>query len=182
MTNPTDRNEVFVLSRRQTLAALLSSLCSGCGYTVGNGFGPEIRTVSVPIFENKTYRRNIEYQLTEAVQKEIELRTPFVLAKGDQADTKLLGVINGITKNPLGETKFDDPRELQLTLMVHVRWENLRNGQLLASHEVPLSPDNIPAIGQAEFAPEVGQSLATATQDATTRLARRIVNMMETAW
>ena len=37
-------------------------------------------------------------------------------------------------------------------------------------------------IGQAEFAPEVGHSLATATQDATTRLARRIVNMMETPW
>lgn len=154
----------------------------GCGYRVGELYGPEVRTVEVPIFQNDSYRRGIEYQLTEAVQREIQTHTPFRLSKGPGTDTRLTGRIVGIRKNVLGETEFDDPRELQLSLFVVVTWEDLRTGQLLATQEVPLQPQAIPITGQAEFAPEVGQSLATATQDATERLARQIVNMMEAPW
>lgn len=170
--------------RRAVLGTLLlcASSLAGCGYMVGNTFGPEVRTVDVPIFQNDTFRRGIEYQLTEAVQKEIQTRTPFRLANGPNADTRLTGRIVDFRKNVLGETQNDDPRELQVSLYVVVTWEDLRTGQLLATQEVPLQPQAIPVQGLAEFAPEVGQSLATATQDATDRLARQIVNMMEVPW
>lgn len=161
------------------LAGLL--LIAGCGYTVGNGFNPDVKTVSVPIFENDTFRRGIEVQLTEAVQKEITKRTPYRLAKGLDADTRLTGRIVQSRKDVLGENKFDDPRELQLSLMIVTKWENLRTGEVLAQQEIPLSPTAIPLTTQADFAPEVGQSLATGTQGAVDQLARRIVNMME-AW
>jgi len=154
-------------------------LLTGCGYTVGNGFNPEIRTVSIPIFENDTFRRGIEVQLTEAVQKEVQTRTPYRLAKGLNADTRLTGRIVQTRKDVLGENKYDDPRELQQSLMIVTKWENLRTGEVLAQQEVPLSPTAIPLTTQTEFAPEVGQSLATATQDTLDQLARRIVNMME---
>ena len=124
---------------------------------------------------------NNEVQITEAVQKEIQKRTPYRLAKGLDADTRLTGRIVQISKNALTENQFDDPRELQFSLMVVVKWENLRTGEILAQQETPLSPTAIPLTTQAEVAPEVGQSLATGTQDATDQLARQIVNMME-AW
>lgn len=168
------------LSHAVSLASLL--LVSGCGYTVGNGFNPDVRTVSVPIFENDTFRRGIEVQLTEAVQKEIQKRTPYRLAKGLNADTRLTGRIVQTRKDVLGENRFDDPRELQLSLMIVTKWENLRTGEVLAVQEVPLSPTAIPLTSQTEFAPEVGQSLATGTHEAIDQLARRIVNMMETPW
>ncbi len=167
------------LSHAVGLAHLL--LIAGCGYTVGNGFNPDVKTVSVPIFENDTFRRGIEVQLTEAVQKEIQKRTPYRLAKGLDADTRLTGRIVQTRKDVLGENKFDDPRELQLSLMIVTKWENLRTGEVLAQQEIPLSPTAIPLTTQTEFAPEVGQSLATGTQEAVDQLARRIVNMME-AW
>lgn len=173
-----------IMGRAAVLLALLLlavPVLSGCGYTVGNGFNPEIRTVSVPIFENETFRRGIEVQLTEAVQKEISKRTPYRLAKGLDADTRLTGKIVQTRKDVLGENQFDDPRDLQVSLMIVTKWENLRTGEVLAQQEVPLSPNAIPISSQAEFAPEVGQSLATGTQDALDQLARRIVNMME-AW
>lgn len=169
-------------SRREALWAGLLSALSGCGYTLGNGFPAEIRTISVPMFRNESYRRNIEFQLTEAVQKEIQDRTPFILAKADQADTQLLGTIMQVRKDVLGENKFDDPRELQYSVMVRVEWKDLRTNQLLGTDESPLTPDALPAVGQAEFAPEVGHSLATATQDSVNRLAKKIVNMMEASW
>ncbi len=138
---------LMVVPRLLTVVLCLSSL-AGCGYMVGNLYKAEVRTVEVPIFQNDTFRRGIEYQLTEAVQKEIQTRTSYRLAKGPGADTRLTGRIVGIRKNVLGETQFDDPRELQLSLFVVVTWEDLRTGQLLASEEVPLQPQAIPITGQ----------------------------------
>ena len=161
---------------------LLGLATSGCGYNVGNGFSPDIKTVSVPIFENDTYRRGLEYQLTEAVQKEIQNRTPFRLAQGSDADTRLTGRIVQVRKDVLGENNNDDPRQLQLSIMIRVTWENLRTGEVLATQEVPVAPEAIPLQSQAGFAPELGQSQATATQIAVNQMAKQIVNLMEVPW
>jgi hypothetical protein len=155
---------------------------SGCGYTVGNSFSRDIKTVAVPIFENKTNRRGLEFQLTEAVQKEITKRTTYRLAKGLDADTRLTGEIVSFRKDVLGETRFDDPRELQLSLMVKVTWEDLRSGQVLAQEEIPISPEAIPMTAQSEFSPEVGESLATGLNDVFQSMALKIVNLMEVPW
>ena len=53
---------------------LLALLLAGCGYVVGSPFRPDVRSVAVPIFQNDTYRKGVEFQLTEAVQKEMQQR------------------------------------------------------------------------------------------------------------
>ena len=169
------------IGRWVCLLIVITSL-SGCGYTVGNDFRTDIKSVAVPIFENTTNRRGIEFQLTEYVQKEITKRAQYRLAKGLEADTKLTGKIVAFRKDVLGETAQDDPRELQISLMVQVKWEDIRTGNVLAQEEMPLSPDAIPMTAQAEFAPELGQSLATALDQAMQGMARKIVNLMETPW
>ena len=176
-----DRMPAMRICRRSVLWLGIVTL-TGCGYTVGQEFRRDIKTVAVPIFENETNRRGIEFQLTEAVQKEITKRSQFRLAKGLEADTRLTGKIVGFRKDVLGETAQDDPRTLQISLMVKVRWEDLRSGTLLAEQEMPLSPDAISMTSQSEFAPELGQSLATALDDGFNSMARRIVNLMETPW
>lgn len=173
------------MSRRTLLRSIVGVLIatlSGCGYTVGPNFSRDIKTVSIPIFENDTNRRGYEFQLTEAVQKEVTKRTAFRLAKGLDADTRLTGKITSFTKNPLGETAYDDPRQLQISMKVKVTWEDLRSGEVLATEEIPLSPEEIPLSAQSEFSPEVGQSLATALDDSFRLLARKIVNLMEVPW
>ncbi len=155
---------------------------SGCGYVVGSTYQTEVRTIEVPIFTSDSFRRGVEFQLTEAVQKEIKKRTPFRIVKGPAADTRLTGHIIQIHKYVLGETGNDDARELQLTYDVEVSWEDVRTGRILAQQRVPIAPDLVRFRSQASFAPEIGQSLATANQAAFDRLARQIVNMMETPW
>lgn len=156
---------------------------SGCaGYMVGGAYAPDIRTVHVPTFTTDSYRRGFELQLTEAVQKQIQQRTPYRLTKGAGADTRLTGHIVEIRKDVLTENRYDDPRELQLSLAVEVRWEDLRSGRVLASQQVPLGTNTVQLIANADFAPELGHSLATATQDAVDQLARQVVGLMETPW
>ena len=66
----------------------------------------------------------------------------------------------------LGENRFDDGRELQLSLVVEVTWEDLRNGQVISQQSIPVDADAVSLYSQADFAPEVGHSMATAVQQA----------------
>jgi hypothetical protein len=154
----------------------------GCGYTVGAPFSPEIRSVHVPVFKSGSNRRFLEYQLTEAVQKQIQQRSHFRLVKEPEADTILTGRIVDLRKSALGQTQNSDARELQVNLQVEVTWEDRRTGEILNQQRVPLPPEMLQLAAQAEFAPEVGQSLATGDQTAIDRLARNIVDMMEQPW
>jgi hypothetical protein len=156
-------------------------LFSGCGYNVGPAFSPGVRTVAVPIFRSDLFRRGIEFQLTEAVQKELKLRG-LKIAEAPFAETRLTGQIFSYRKDVLSESAFDDPRELQLSLSVMVTWEDLRTGEILNQQEIVLPPEAIALTANADFAPEVGQSLASANQQVVDRLARDIVNKMEMPW
>ncbi len=144
---------------------------------VGSVYQPEIRSVHVPVFTSESFRRNVEFQLTEAVHKQIQNRTPYRLVNGPLAESRLTGRILDIRKDVLGESAFDDPRELQLLLLVEVTWQDLRNGRVLAQKRVPVQLSS-----QSSFAPEIGQSLATGMQHAIDQLARQIVDMMEMPW
>lgn len=168
-------------SQRLLICVLAAIVGSGCGYVVGPAHDPTITSIEIPTFENDTYRRGLEQMLTEAVQKEVAKRTTMRIVRGPGAQTKLTGRIVSAQKSVLGETMFDDPRELQLSLIIEVKWENLETGEVVKDG-VPIDADSAALFSQADFAPEVGQSLSTATHDAVTRTARRIVDMMEPAW
>ena len=155
---------------------------AGCGYRVGSVYQPEIRSVHVPIFTSNSFRRGLEFRLTEAVQKEIQNRTHFRLAKAADADSQLIGSILFDQKSVLGGSFFGDARELELSLSVQVSWEDARNGAILHQLQIPIRTDSTTLLATGDFAPEVGQSLATAEQQVIDRLARQIVEMMEMPW
>lgn len=154
---------------------------TGCGYMIGGPYRRDIQTIHVPVFTSSSFRRDVEFQLTEAVQKEIQLQTHFRIVKEQDADTKLTGQIVQINKNVLGESAFDDPRELQYSLAIQVTWTDLRTGKD-ETHSIPLAPDVVHLLSTADYAPELGQSMATARQQAIQRTARQIVRMMQTNW
>ncbi len=164
------------------MCGLVGILVSGCGYMIGPAHDAQLTTIAVPIFRNETFRRHLEYPLTEAVQKEIQKRTAMRIVDGSQAQTRLTGTIVDIGKTVLGENRFDDPRELQLGMTVRVKWEDLRNGRIISQQDVVLDANTVSLFTQSDFAPEVGHSLATAAQDSVEQTARRIVDMMDAPW
>lgn len=174
-----------LISRRRMLTPLIgifTAMVSGCGYMIGPAHDAQLCTISVPIFRNETFRRHLEYPLTEAVQKEIQKRTAMRIVHDSEAQTRLTGTIVDVGKTVLGENRFDDPRELQLGMTVRVKWENLRNGRIISQQNIILDADTVSLFTQTDFAPEVGHSLATATQDSVEQTARRIVDMLDAPW
>ena len=160
----------------------LGFLTSGCGYMFGPSNVQGVRTIHVPIFQSESFRRNLDYLLTEAVQNEIKSRSGYRLADERSADTVLSGRIVDVRKNPLSETRFDDPRETQLMVGVEMSWVDRRNGQILQQRVFPIGQELAQHSSQVSFAPEVGQSLATAQQESVKRLASQIVDLTEMPW
>ncbi|MGQ9915694.1 MAG: LPS assembly lipoprotein LptE [Thermogutta sp.] len=167
-------------------AALLLPWLAGCaGYFVGNAtlFRPDIQTVYVPMFQSASFRPGLGERLTEAVVKEIELRTPYkVVGSLEKADSILSGRIVSETKRTVVENRYDDPRETAVQLQVEVQWVDQRGRELTPMQSVPLPPDLARIAAEATLVPEVGQSIATAHQTAIEQLARQIVGMLETPW
>jgi hypothetical protein len=167
------------------IAVLGLILGSGCaGYQVGNSslYSPQIRTVYVPIFESDSFRRNLGERLTEAVTKEIEDTTPYKVVGTPGADSTLLGRITSDTKRVVVENYYDDPRQIDVELQVQVSWTDGRGSPICPPQSIPLAPELVAVSGGSALFPEVGQSMATAQQQAIKRVAQQIVGMMETPW
>lgn len=170
------------------------------GYSTAPNYDPTIRTVRVPIFKNETYRRGLEFDLTRAVIREIEAKTPYKVVSADSAaDTELLGKIVARNKSILLYTQTGLVREAETTLAVEVVWRDLRPG---CQHEfLSGPPPPPPAWGEQKqlppagapvpkvlvhslgyFRPELGESLTTAEKQNVDRAAVQIVSMMEQPW
>ena len=158
------------------LAAVLAGP-TGCGYSIRAPFDPAVRTVYVPVFRSITFRRDVNFQLTELVQKEIEKRTPFkVVGTPEGADMILEGEINFADKNIIVENPFNFPRQLTATLYANVKW----------THNPPLEKealaDPVQVAATVNFVPEVGETSMTAFLEANQKIATQIVDMMEEPW
>lgn len=126
-----------------SLLTLMLSACEGrnftiLGYTTKPNYDDRIHTVYVPIFKNITYQRGLEFDLTQAVVREIEAKTPYkVISDRDRADTELLGTIVTVTKNLLNMNQLNEVREGEYVVTVQVAWRDLRTGELLSQPRRP---------------------------------------------
>jgi hypothetical protein len=141
----------------------------------------DVRTVYVPMFESDSFRRNLGERLTEAVMKEIELKTPFKVVNTPNADSVLTGKLLTDNKYVLIESKSDEPRMLDIVTRAEVTWAD-RRGEIIREGVIALDPTTADIGANAKLVPEVGQSMATAQTKAIGRLAEQIVGLMEAPW
>jgi Lipopolysaccharide-assembly len=167
------------------LLTLLAITIPGCaGYQLGQRslYRPDIRTVHVPMIQSDSYRRYLGERLTEAVVKEVELRTPYKVVDSASADSVLSIRLVSDAKRVLANNRFSEPRDIETDFFVQTTWID-RRGDLIMTHEdVPAAPLLVNLGQQANFVPEGGQSLVTAQQEAIQKLAQQIVGQMELAW
>ncbi len=163
----------------------LISMLTGCAsYRFGSAalYPPGIRTVHIPIVQNETFRHDLGPQLTEALVREVERRTPYKVVSTPYADSVLQCTITGQSKVVLTETSSDDPRALDTAVSVGASWTS-RDGQRLMQNSISnLDSDQTGFSQSVRFVPEAGESIDTANQRAIDQLARRIVSQMESRW
>jgi Lipopolysaccharide-assembly len=173
----------FFILRSSFFICLLAMLAGCAGYHVGNAglFPPDIHTVYVPMFESESFRSNLGEQLTEAVCKEIESRTPFKVVGTPNADSVLTGKITGDTKHALFREPNNEARDIEMGMIVRVSWAD-RRGNVFRDGQVPLPPEMVDTNQTARIIPEYGGSTVAAEQEIIKRLAKQIVDLMEAPW
>ena len=146
-------------------------------------FPENIETVYVPVFASSSLRPQLGEELTEAVVKEIERRTPYKCPRhAPPADTALIGAIVSEQKHLLFEIPTGDPREMEMNLSVKVSWLDERGRPVRDIPAMPVPAAAVDISAASDQVPEVGQSTATAHQRAIQKLAQQIVSLMEKPW
>jgi len=78
---------------------------ASCGYSLlgqGNFLPPDLRTVQIPTFENRTTRVELEQRVTQAVASEMVSRSGLAIVSSEkQADVILKGVIESFGLTPV---------------------------------------------------------------------------------
>lgn len=158
---------------------------SGCfGYRVGTRtlFRNDVRTINVPVVRSDSFRPELGVQLTEAVQKEIERRTPYKLADAAVADSIMAIRLTNDSKRVIGETNTDEPRVLENVVTIELKWTDRRGMDLVSTRFAPPGETTHYFAERNDFVPEAGQSIATSFQRLAERLANHIVDQMEARW
>ncbi len=166
-----------------SVGLLLATL--GCaGYQLGSAslYNPNIRTIYIPIIRNETFRHNLGVQLTEALQKEVELRTPYKVVANPSADSTLTCRVTSQTKRVIVEANTDEPRALENMLSVELTWTDRQGNLLMENRFVPQGELAFFFIQGSDLVPEGGQSIATSQIRAVEQLAQQIVSQMEVRW
>ena len=162
---------------RQRLFLLLILTLPGCGYTSTELFPEKVRTVAVPIFQNNTFYREMEFDLTDALIKEIELRTPYKVTDQSVADTILQGEIVSVDQTRLSRQAIGGvPQELELRVTVDFIWKNINTGELLRERK------GMQAVGRYIPTRPISELLTVSQHQANERLATRIVSVMADNW
>lgn len=149
----------------------------GCsGYTNQSLYSNEIKTVYVEMFDNTTFRRDLEYDLSDAIAKRIESDTPYkIVSDKSRADTVLSGRITSIGSSALTvERETGRALENQAEVTAQFSWKNLKTGQYLVQ--------NTSATASAGYSAFQQQSLEYASKVAANKLAERIVEQLQEEW
>ena len=133
------------------------------------------------MFESDSFRRDLGEQLTEAVCKEIEKRTPFKVVGTANADSILTGRIHTDTKHSLVREPNNEGRVVEMGLVITVTWAD-RRGIVQREGTVPVPPELVTLSQTNQLIPEFGQSTVTSLERIMQGLAKKIVDMMETPW
>ena len=155
-------------------AAVLMTGCSG--YSGKSLYSQDIKSVYVEMFDNATFRRDLEYDLTDAIAKRIEAETPYkIISDRSRADTVLSGNITTINNSVLTvERSVGRPLEEQAEVTAVFRWKDLKTGQYLIEDKSVSATASYSEFQQQGF--EYGSKIAA------NKLAERIVEQMQMEW
>ena len=164
----------------------LTGLLTGCGYSTPGSepvggyqwhslYPEDVKTIAVPIFTNKSFRRNLEFQLTKALVTQIEAKTQYKVVAREKADTILEGEITSIdVRRVSDDARTAVPQENLYVVIVDFTWKDQRTGQIRVSRQnFEQDTTFYPTLGEGEF---VG------SQQAAEKLASGIVEQLQADW
>jgi hypothetical protein len=147
------------------------------GYSFRSTYAGNVRSIAVPMFQNMTQAPGLDRQLTEAVTKELQRSTPWLVTTGEDADTSLTGTIRAADQRLLSVDRITGlAQELAVTVTVDFEWRDNRTGKVIVSQRNFSATDTFVASRPSAERLEQGE------QGAVGQVARDIVTSLRSAW
>jgi hypothetical protein len=153
---------------------------SGCGnmggYSTQGLFPDNVATVRLEMFDNRSFRRGTEYDVTDALAKRIEADTPYkIVSDSDRADSVISGQLMSIGESTLTiDRNTARPLEKEVILTAVVNWKDLKTGKMMINNQT--------VTATASYSGFQNQDFTYASTLAANRLAGKIVELMEQHW
>ena len=151
--------------------------CTSCetdptvGYSSSSLYPKQYQSIAIPIFQNSTMTRDVEFMLTDAIIKEIQVHSPYRVVDKHVAETLLTGTITSMKLSTLSRSRTTGlDNEVLFKVVIDFEWYDQVNGNRIVGRKnfassavfIPSRPSSEPlAIGQ--FA--VVQQLASDIND-----------------
>jgi hypothetical protein len=123
------------VSRREVLAGLAALAATGCGYALsgrGSSLPDYIRTIGIPLFENRTSIVTLEQLFTEKVRIEFQSRGRYAVQPTEPgADAIVRGVITSIIPTPVAFGNQQLGTRYRLTVTVSVKVDDVTQQKTL---------------------------------------------------
>ncbi len=159
---------------RRFLVFILIIVLSGCGYSTRSLLRQDVESIYIPIFDNDTFRRGLEFKLTKSVKDEILFRTKIKIVDREDADAVLYGKIADVKERVISENIADDIVEGSITLFLDIKLVDARTGRNIMEKKG--------LQWKTEYIGRREEAVSTAENEAFVDIAERIVNLMEEEW
>ena len=157
---------------------IIACLWTGCGYSTSSLLRDDVHSIYVPVFDNKTWYRGLEVQLTRAIVDEVTLHTRLRIAPRDEADTILEGELVSFEQIAAVVSSGQDVQLTRITAAVEFRWvDNLTRREIVQKQTVRET-----ALYPLTLAGPPGTPYGPPETLAFRQIAKRIVEKMERNW
>lgn len=148
----------------------------GCAYTTQSGLPPEVRTIRMEVFENRTGYPGLEARFSGALVRAFQ-RDGRLAVAGGAADAVLKGRLVAHERSVLQEDKFDDVITGKVVVRAVISLEAL-SGTLLREESVS-SGDIWPHVGvyYLRRGRTEGEARAGAIEELAEAVVRRVVEL-----
>ena len=150
-------------------------LLAGCaGYNTRFDAPQHLKTYHVSIFANKTLERNLDFEFTQALVREINAKTDLKVAKREEADLLITGEVADFKRHSLRRKSGGMKSEMRLQLFVNVAMLDRTKDRMFFEGE--------DITRRAEFAMNRGETRRQGREEVIRELARRVVSLAFEPW
>jgi len=166
-----------MMARRGLLAAVLGLVLAsaGCGYTLRTSLPGGIKTVHIPVLQNRTQEPGIENSITQALTQAIVTSgLAKIAANAEEADASLEGVIVGYNLTSLAFDRGSNVTQYRLQIALALTLRDLRKKEVIWKQERIEERADFPVSGQVT---QTLQSEDEAVRRAAVDISRAIVSL-----
>ncbi|MBF0293524.1 MAG: hypothetical protein HQK86_15360 [Nitrospinae bacterium] len=156
--------------------AMAGSLCA-CGYALvgrGTALPPDVKSVAITTFENKSGEPELDTIVTAAVREEFSIDGRLVLDDSGNADSTLTGVIESYSLQPVAFRANGVASEYNVRLLISVIHKATRSDKVLLKQKVKV---DWRYVAQGTITAAEGQRLL-ATKEAAQKVAEALLSLV----